>query len=94
MWAFWKNNEPGGPGYFGTIEGLALTEQPRQLELMPYAVSKSSFRLPTPGDPFRNKQEMTARIGGDIKYNITSNLTLDATVNPGLRSGRGRSCRS
>jgi hypothetical protein len=82
MWAFWKNNEPGGPGYFGTIEGLALTEQPRQLELLPYIVSKSSFALPTPGDPFRSKQEMTGRVGGDIKYNITSNLTLDATVNP------------
>lgn len=82
MWAFWRNNEPGGPGYFGTIDGLALTEQPRQLELLPYVVSKSSFALPTPGDPFRSKQEMTSRVGGDIKYNITSSLTLDATVNP------------
>ena len=82
MWAFWRNNEPGGPGYFGTVEGLALAQQPRQLELLPYAVTKSSFALPAPGDPFRSKQEMTSRIGGDIKYNITSNLTLDATVNP------------
>ncbi|MEO8336887.1 MAG: DUF5916 domain-containing protein [bacterium] len=82
MWAFWKNNEPGGPGYFGTIDGLALTEQPRQLELMPYVVSKSKFALPGVGDPFRSKQEVTGRVGGDIKYNITSTLTLDATVNP------------
>jgi hypothetical protein len=82
MWAFWRNNEPGGPGYFGTITGLAFSEQPKQLELLPYIVSKSSFALPTPGDPFRHKQEMTGRIGGDLKYNITSNLTLDATVNP------------
>jgi hypothetical protein len=82
MWAFWKNNESGGPGYFGTIEGLALTEQPRQLELMPYIVTKSSFALPTAGDPFRSKRETTGRVGGDIKYNITSTLTLDATVNP------------
>jgi hypothetical protein len=82
MWAFWRNNQPGGPGYFGTIEGLALTQQPKQLELLPYVVSKSSFALPTPGDPFRSKQEMTSRVGGDIKYNITSSLTLDATVNP------------
>jgi hypothetical protein len=82
MWAFWRTNQPGGPGYFGTIEGLALTEQPRQLELLPYVVSKSSFALPTPGDPFRSKREMTSRVGGDIKYNITSSLTLDATVNP------------
>jgi hypothetical protein len=82
MWAFWKLNESGGPGYFGTIEGLALTAQPRQLELLPYVVSKSSFALPAAGDPFRSKREMTGRVGGDLKYNITSNLTLDATVNP------------
>ena len=82
MWAFWRNNESGGPGYFGTITGLALAAQPRQLELLPYVVSKSRFALPAQGDPFRNRQEMTARVGGDLKYNITSNFTLDATVNP------------
>jgi hypothetical protein len=82
MWAFWRTNESGGPGYFGTVTGLALSQQPKQLELMPYVVSKSSFALPTPGDPFRKSQEMTGRVGGDLKYNITSSLTLDATVNP------------
>ncbi|MEP6618311.1 MAG: DUF5916 domain-containing protein [bacterium] len=82
MWAFWRLNETGGPGYFGTIEGLALTAQPRQLELMPYAVSKNSIALPAAGDPFHKKQDVSARVGGDIKYNISSNLTLDATVNP------------
>ncbi|MES2177118.1 MAG: DUF5916 domain-containing protein [Gemmatimonadota bacterium] len=82
MWAFWRNNEPGGPGYFGTIEGLELAAQPKQLELLPYVVSKSRFALPAVGNPFRSKQEMTGRLGGDLKYNITSSLTLDATVNP------------
>ncbi|HEX9485034.1 MAG TPA: DUF5916 domain-containing protein [Gemmatimonadaceae bacterium] len=82
MWAFWKLNESGGPGYFGTIEGLALAQQPRQLELLPYVVSKSSFALPASGDPFHSSREMSQRVGGDIKYNVTSNLTLDATVNP------------
>jgi hypothetical protein len=82
MWAFWRNNESGGPGYFGTITGLALAQQPRQLELLPYVVSRSRFALPAAGDPFRNRQEMSARVGGDLKYNITSNFTLDATVNP------------
>jgi hypothetical protein len=82
MWAFWKLNESGGPGYFGTITGLALARQPRQLELLPYLVTKSTFALPASGDPFRSSQEMKYRAGGDLKYNITSNLTLDATVNP------------
>ncbi len=82
MWAFWKQTDFGGPAYFGTITGLALPRQPRQLELLPYAVTKSTFKLPANGDPFKSKQEMGGRAGGDLKYNITSNFTLDATVNP------------
>ena len=82
MWAFWRLNEPGGAGYFGTISGLALPAQPRQLELLPYVVSRSTYALPEDGDPFRRKQEATARVGGDLRYNITSNFTLDATANP------------
>ena len=46
MWAFWRNNESGGPGYFGTIDGARARAQPRQLELLPYVVTKSSFALP------------------------------------------------
>ncbi|MFL5605587.1 MAG: DUF5916 domain-containing protein, partial [Gemmatimonadaceae bacterium] len=82
MWAFWKLTDFGGPAYFGTITGLALPQQPRQLELLPYAVTKSTFALPTEGDPFKGSRQMDARVGGDLKYNITSSLTLDATVNP------------
>ncbi|MDQ6633492.1 MAG: carbohydrate binding family 9 domain-containing protein [Gemmatimonadota bacterium] len=82
MWAFWRLTDFGGPAYFGTITGLALPEQPRQLELLPYAVTKSTFALPPEGDPFKGSRQMDARVGFDLKYNITSNLTLDATVNP------------
>ncbi|MBA3672535.1 MAG: carbohydrate binding family 9 domain-containing protein, partial [Gemmatimonadaceae bacterium] len=82
MWAFWRNNEPGGPGYFGTVTGLALAAQPRQLELLPYVVQKSTYALPTAGDPFHSKQQLSTRVGGDLRYNLSSNFTLDATVNP------------
>ena len=82
MWAFWRRNEPGGAGYFGTIGGLAFSTQPRKLELLPYVVAKSTFALPPAGDPFRSRRETTTRIGGDLRYNLRSNFTLDATVNP------------
>lgn len=75
-------NDFGRPAYFGTITGLALPQQPRQLELLPYVVTKSTFALPAAGDPFKSKRDMGYRAGADLKYNITSNLTLDATVNP------------
>ena len=82
MWSFWRRNESGGPGYFGTITGLALAQQPRQMELLPYVVTKSTFALPTSGDPFKGSRTMNYRAGGDVKLNLSSNLTLDATVNP------------
>ena len=82
MWAFWRNNEYGGPAYFGTLEGIKIASQPRQMELVPYATTRSKLERAQPGDPYHSTNEMIYRAGGDLKLNLTSNLTLDATVNP------------
>jgi hypothetical protein len=82
MWAFWRNNEYGGPAYFGTLEGITVNSRPRQVELVPYVTTRSKFERARPGDPYHSNSELTNRIGGDAKVNLTSNLTLDATVNP------------
>jgi Domain of unknown function (DUF5916)/Carbohydrate family 9 binding domain-like len=82
MWAFWRSNEYGGPAYFGTLEGITVNSRPRQVELVPYATSRSKLARAQPGDPYHSNSELTYRVGGDAKVNLTSNLTLDATVNP------------
>jgi hypothetical protein len=82
MWAFWRQNEFGGPAYFGTLEGITVASAPRQMELVPYVTSRSKIQKAPAGDPFHSNNEMTHRVGGDLKVNLTSNLTLDATVNP------------
>jgi hypothetical protein len=82
MWAFWRSNEYGGPAYFGTLEGITVTSRPRQVELVPYVTSRSKFERARPGDPYHSNTEVINRIGGDAKINLTSNLTLDATINP------------
>ena len=82
MWAFWRSNEYGGPAYFGTLEGVKVASQPRQLEFVPYLTTRSKLQRQTPGDPYHSTNDMTYRAGGDLKVNLTSNLTLDATVNP------------
>jgi hypothetical protein len=82
MWAFWRRNEFGGPAYFGTLEGITVSSQPRQMEIVPYITSRSKFERAKPGDPFHSNRELSNRVGGDLKVNLTSNLTLDATVNP------------
>lgn len=82
MWAFWRSNEFGGPAYFGTLEGMTLTSQPRQIEVVPYVTSRAKMERVSGADPYHSKREMLYRAGADFKLNITSNLTLDATVNP------------
>ena len=82
MWAFWRSNEFGGPAYFGTLEGMKITSRPRQMEIVPYATTRSKLERVQPGDPYHSTNEMLYRAGGDLKLNLTSNLTLDATVNP------------
>ncbi|HMG00356.1 MAG TPA: DUF5916 domain-containing protein, partial [Gemmatimonadaceae bacterium] len=82
MWAFWRNNEYGGPAYFGTLEGIRVSAQPRQMEIVPYATTRSKLERARRGDPYHSNAEMTYRAGGDVKVNLTSNLTLDGTVNP------------
>ena len=82
MWAFWRSNEYGGPAYFGTLEGIKVASQPRQVELVPYATTRSKLERVAPGDPYHSTNEMLYRAGGDVKLNLTSNLTLDGTVNP------------
>jgi hypothetical protein len=82
MWAFWRSNEYGGPAYFGTLEGIKVSSQPRQMELVPYVTTRSKLEKPQVGDPYHSSRDMNYRAGGDLKVNLTSNLTLDGTVNP------------
>jgi hypothetical protein len=82
MWAFWRMNEYGGPPYFGTLDGIVVGESPRQIEIVPYVTSKGKFERSQPGDPYHSNSDIGYRAGGDVKVNLTSNLTLDGTVNP------------
>jgi Domain of unknown function (DUF5916)/Carbohydrate family 9 binding domain-like len=79
--AFTPKRERGGIARYGHLEGLHGIRTGRRLELLPYTVARADFVDPR-GNPFRTDHEYGARIGGDLKYRVTSNLTLDATVNP------------
>ncbi|HEX9106043.1 MAG TPA: DUF5916 domain-containing protein, partial [Longimicrobiales bacterium] len=82
MWAFWRRNESGGPAFFGNLEGVRIASRPRQLELLPYGVTGSTFKYTPPNDPYHSSHDVRVSAGGDLKYLLTSNLTLDATLNP------------
>jgi hypothetical protein len=83
QWSPWKKTEIGGPSRFGHLEGIRIGSVPKHLELLPYAVTRSRHVRPdAPGDPFNDGSRQDMRFGGDVKALLTSNLTLDATINP------------
>lgn len=83
QWSFWKKTDIAGPARFGHLEGLRIPGVPRHLEVVPYVVGRSRHARPDqPGDPFNDGSRQDARIGGDVKALLTSNLTLNLTLNP------------
>ncbi len=84
VWSFWRLNQGGGPSRFGHLGGLAgIQASVDKLELLPYVVSQLDLNgTNDPLDPFTGDADTKYRIGADVKYLLTSNLTLSATVNP------------
>src|SRR6266704_6246293 len=74
-WPLYRTSRRGFVSQLGDLVGLDGLAAPRRLELAPYAVIKN---VPRPA--VERDQQYTA--GADIKYGITSNITVDATVNP------------
>jgi uncharacterized protein DUF5916/cellulose/xylan binding protein with CBM9 domain len=83
QWAFWGRTETGGPAQFGHLTGLVIDRAPGRAELLPYTVGRSTNEpAVTPGDPFHKPHSLDGRLGADARLLLTSNLTLNATVNP------------
>ncbi len=81
--AWWPNNESGGPQRYAHLEGIRIAERPRGFELLPYTVARARYVRPSdPSNPFTKDNDKDYRLGGDLKYRLTSNLTLNATFNP------------
>ncbi|PYQ01500.1 MAG: hypothetical protein DMF83_25480 [Acidobacteria bacterium] len=74
--------ESGLASRMAHLTGLDGLHPRRHLALLPYAVARSELVSPAVGDPFNDGSRMFGSTGLDVKYGLTSNLTLDATVNP------------
>ncbi|MGH7464188.1 MAG: DUF5916 domain-containing protein, partial [Longimicrobiales bacterium] len=81
VWAFTPRDQPGGAPRYGHLTGIAGIPAGKRLEVMPYAVTRAEW-IDRRGNPFRSEQEFAADAGVDLKYRLTGNHTLDATVNP------------
>jgi hypothetical protein len=81
-WTRVTRDEPRHVARFGELRGLSGLPAPRRLELLPYTVSGVTRAPGDAANPFYSSSEMRGSAGLDVKYGVTSNLTLDATFNP------------
>lgn len=79
-WAFSPSTEGGVVSQFGHLVGLANIEPARQLQVLPYAVSKLKTEPSHIGNP--DGRDLLGDAGFDVKYALSSNLILNATINP------------
>jgi uncharacterized protein DUF5916/cellulose/xylan binding protein with CBM9 domain len=77
-WPAYHRNQNTFASQLGEVTGIDGISSPRRLEAAPYVVTKN-VSVPVPSG-FDRDQRITA--GADFKYGVTSNLTLDGTVNP------------
>ncbi|OZC01908.1 DUF5916 domain-containing protein [Rubricoccus marinus] len=82
---FWAPILPEGNGFvsrFGQLDGLDVERAPRQLEVIPYALTQLTRAPGDADDPFYAANDLGPNAGFDAKVGLTSDLTLTATVNP------------
>ncbi|MFL5468719.1 MAG: DUF5916 domain-containing protein [Gemmatimonadaceae bacterium] len=77
-WPLYDRDKQGYFSQLGDLGGIRGLSAPRRLELTPYVVTKNETR--PSGSSFDHPQAISA--GADVKYGLSSNLTLDATINP------------
>jgi hypothetical protein len=78
-WPVYRRSKAGIASQFGELQGITGIASPRRLEMAPYTVAKTA-NVSDGGAGYL--QRSVGTVGADIKYGLTSNLTVDATVNP------------
>ncbi len=79
-WIYIPESASGFVSHFGHLKGLKNLTPPKRLEILPYVVSYEQTEQKSLGNP--DGRDFFGNLGFDIKYGITSNITLDATINP------------
>ncbi len=78
-----KKGETGFVSHFADLEGLAGFHRGRPLELVPYGVARSDIQTRADRtDPLLDRRAQKINAGLDLKYALTSSLTLTGTINP------------
>jgi hypothetical protein len=83
--SWWSPMLPGEPGFssrLGTLHGLEALRAPRRLEVLPYTVASLTRAPGDAGNPFHSGNDGSGSAGADLRYGLSSDLTLTGTINP------------
>jgi hypothetical protein len=81
----WSRIHPDRNGFvsqFGELAGIRGLRTARRLEVIPYSVARVTRAPGTAEDPYWSRNDGFGSMGADVKYGLTSDFTLTATINP------------
>jgi hypothetical protein len=82
----WEKQSKIGPGMlynFGELRGIHGLKKSRRLEILPFALADLKTSKSEPGNPFiKDGRLWGVNAGLDAKIGVSSNFTIDLTVNP------------
>jgi hypothetical protein len=81
-WQYKPQSAPGWVQRFGELRGLKGIKPQKQLEIMPYVVAKAERYPGEKDNPYASGSDESLSFGVDGKVGITSDITLDFTINP------------
>ncbi len=82
LWQHIPKDASGIVHFFGELHGLKNLAHPKRIELLPYSVADLSTSRPQPDNPFAPGRSGHFKGGLDGKIGVTSDLTMDFTINP------------
>ena len=81
-WQHIPKDAPGWVHQFGELHGIAGIKPSRRFELLPYTVGRTETMKEEVGNPFIPGRTWGGNFGLDGKIGVTSDLTMDFTINP------------
>jgi len=82
LWQHIPKSAPGWTHNFGELQGITGLKPPRRIEFLPYIVGQVETMKPEAGNPYITGHKKTLNFGLDGKIGLSSDLTVDFTINP------------
>ncbi len=79
---FTPKNGSGFASRFPILVGISNINPPANVEILPYVRAKAEYLNVDAANPFNDGSRYTPALGADLKIGLSSNLTLNCTINP------------